>query len=268
MTMPVADCNSIRQALHDHLAAQVGVQQLRDACVVTLPFATVDQRCVDVFIELRAADFFLIHDGGKAVNELILQGMKITPSIERQFGMIAGRFGVAYSDEMFQTGTKFAGVAAQAYAVGMCSALAMIQLLNHVPMVEEQTLEGKIGPLLRRWGRKKAKLSENVRVAGRLKQHTFDFVLSPPKRQPISVSVLHPTAGALSAAERFGFKAQDLEGTHFGKWKRVAVEAKSEVWSPDARKIVDTFANGVIQVRSDDYATFEELSDTLDRLVA
>jgi hypothetical protein len=266
--MPVADCNSIRQALFDHLAAQVVVQQLRDACVVTLPFATVDQRWVDIFVEPRATDFFLIHDGGKAVNELILQGMKITPSIEREFGQIAGRFGVAYSDEMFQTGAKFPGVAAQAYAVGMCSALAMTQLLDHVPAAEEENLEGQIGVLLRRWGRKKAKVSENVRVNGKLKQHIFDFVLTPHKREPIMVSVLHPTAGALSAAERFGFKAQDLQGTHFAKWKRLAVEAKSEVWSPDARKIVETFAHSVIQVPSGDLASFDDLSETLDRLVA
>ncbi|HWR36836.1 MAG TPA: hypothetical protein VN622_13300 [Clostridia bacterium] len=266
--MPAANCNSIKQALHDHLAAQVSVQQVRDACVVTLPFVTVDQRCVDVFVEPRAADYFLIHDAGKAVNELILQGVKITPSVEREFELIAGRFGISYCDEMFQAGAKYNGLAAQAYAVGMCSALAMVQMVGHVPVVEEEPLEVQLGSLLRRWGRRKAKVSENVQVAGRLKQHTFDFVLTPQKGEPISVSILHPTAGALSAAERFGFKSQDLANTYAQNWRRVAVEAKAEAWSQDAHRIVETFAQAVISVPSGMPADFQQLSSRLDQLAA
>jgi hypothetical protein len=254
----------IKEALISHLSSHVAVQQIGDTCVATLPIETLDKRWVGVFIEPRAKDFYLIHDGGKAVNELILQGMKITPAVERGLSLVANRFGVSYGDEMFQTGAKIPDLAPKAYAVAMSSALAMANLLEHVPVVEEEPLEGQIGVLLHRWGRNRAKVTENVQVAGEIKRHTFNFLVSPRRKGlPIGVSVLHPTAGALAAAERFGFKAKDLANTTFGKWRRVAVEDKAEIWSPDARKIVESCADFVIPVRSGERATFEQICEAL-----
>jgi hypothetical protein len=251
----------------EYLAAHIEAQQVRDACVVTLPFETIDRRWVDVFIEPRAADFYLIHDGGKAVNELILQGMKITPAVEREFVLIASRFSVSYADEMFQSGAKISRIAEQVYAVGMASALAMTHLLEHVPMVQEETVEEHVGEALRKWGRNKAKVTENVRVQGHLKQHEFDFLVSPRhKGSPIAVSVLHPTAGPLAAAERFGFKANDLSGTNFGSWRKMAIEVKSEIWSADARRIVDASADIVVPIRSGEPAEYHQITDALDRV--
>jgi hypothetical protein len=220
-----------------------------------------------VFIEPRAADFFLVHDGGKAVNELILQGMRITPAIERGLTLMASRFGVSYDDEMFQTGTKIVGIAEKAYAVAMCSALAMTNILEHVPMVEEEPLEGQIGTVLRQWGKNRAKITTNVRVPGKLKQHMFDFLVSPKgKGKPISVSVLHPTAGSLAAAERFYFKANDLAKTQIRTWPMVAVEAKAENWSPDARKIVKDSASAVVPIKSGDPVDYDEIASILDEV--
>jgi len=260
----IVNCHSIKQVLSDYLISHVDVQQVRDMCVATIPFATVDNRWIDIFIEPRASDFFLIHDGGKAVNELILQGIKITPSIERDLALLAERFDVAYSEEMFQTGAKMAQFAERAYAIGMASALAMVQLLDHVNIAIEDPLEGQIGGFLRRWSKTKAQVNRNVKVNGGLKQHSFDYVVTPRKKGPaIALSILNPTAGALSAAERFGFKAKDLEGTQFGKWKRVAVEAKSEVWSREARRIVEKCADVVIEVPSGSPATYDQISEAL-----
>ncbi len=258
------NCQSIKQLLTEHLVAHIDVQQIRDLCVATVPFPTLDNRWVDVFIEPRNANFFLIHDGGKAVNELILQGMRVTPSVSQHFASIAAMFGVAYTDEMFQTGAKVDGIAKQVLAIGMCSALAMTQLLEHSPADEEYSLAGDIGSYLRRWGRNRAKVQQNVTVPGDLKQHTFDYVVTPKKGPAISLSILNPTAGALSAAERFGFKAKDLQGTDYGKWKRVAIETKSEVWSQQARRIVDRCADYVIEIPSEDHAEYEQISKALD----
>lgn len=267
--MVATDCNSIEQAVSDHLSAHISAHQLHGACVITIPFMTLDKRWVDVFIEPRHVDFFLIHDGGKAVNELILQGIKITPSIEKDFASLANRFGVTYGDEMFQTGAKIAHLPVNACAVGMCSALAMMPLLEHEPMTEEQTLESRIGTALRRWGRNRAKIQENEHLQGKVKQHVFDFVIHPQRKQPVTVSVLNPTtAGSLSAAERFGFKAQDLTETRYGKWKRIAVEAKAETWSRDARKIVETFAHEVIEIQTGDEGNLSVVGNALDRLIA
>jgi hypothetical protein len=262
----IVKCDSVKQALAEHLISRVDVQQVRDMCVATIPLFTLDNRWVDVFIEPRTSDFFLIHDAGKAVNELILQGMKITPSVEREFGQIAARMGIAYSDEMFQTGGKFSSVAEKVYAVGMSSALAMIQLLDHLPAAEEDPLQDQIGSILRRWSKKRGQVKQNVKVAGELKQHTFDYVFTPRKGPALALSILNPTAGALSAAERFGFKTKDLEKTAFGQWKRIAVEAKSEVWSKEARKIVEKCANAVLEIPSGSPATYEQVSDFLENI--
>jgi hypothetical protein len=205
-------CRSIKELLANYLIAQTEAQQIDDICVVTLPFQTLDDRWLDVFVESRANDFFLINDGGKAVNELILQGMKITSGIESHFIHLANRFGVAYTDEMFQTGAKLIGIPKAISSVGMCSMLAMTELLNYVPQSEEEPIRDQLRNVLHRWGRRRAKVSDNVTVAGEVKQHRFDFVLIPPRKTPISVSILNPTAGALSAAERFGFKFRDLSG--------------------------------------------------------
>jgi hypothetical protein len=259
------ECSGIKDSLVGYLSSHVAAQQIGETCVVTLPIETLDKRWVDVFIEPRVKDFYLIHDGGKAINELILQGMKITPAVERGLSLVAKRFGVSYSDEMFQTGTKLADLPTRVYAVGMSSALAMANLLEHVAEVEEEPVEGRIGTLLNRWGKNRAKVTENVRVSGEIKEHTFNFLVSPRhKGVPIGVSVLHPTAGALAAAERFGFKAKDLTGTSVGKWPRVAIEDKAEIWSPEARKIVKSCANFVIPIRSGERPTFEQISEALD----
>jgi hypothetical protein len=266
--MGTSNCLSIKQALIEHLAAQIDVQEMRNLCVVTLPLATIDQRWVDVFVEPRVADYFWIHDGGKAVNELILQGMKITNAVERGFEVIASRFGVSYSDEMFQTGAKFGGVASGSYAVGMCSALAMTQLLEHSAAVAEEPIEVEIGGFLKKWGKRRARVQEKVSVLGEIKQHEFDYVLHVPKRPPVSVSVLHPTAGSLSAAERFGFKTKDLANTEFGAWKRLAVETRSDDWSQESRKIVQKCADLIIEIPTDGHPTYEQIGTAMDQLAS
>jgi len=237
-------------------------------CVATIPFPTIDNRFVDVFFEHRAADYLLIHDGGKAVNDLILQGIKITDFMHREFEMLAKRFDVAYADEMFQTGAKLGEVANKAYAVAMCSAVAMTRLLDGSRPLEESPINAQLATVLRRWGRRKARVQERVSVKGEVKQHEFDFVLHPRGSQPIALSILNPTAGPLSAAERFGFKSGDLKGTRYGQWKRVAVEVKAEVWSRDARMIVQRFSDAVIEAPSGQLPSFQDISATLDSLAA
>ena len=263
----VINCGSIKQLLIEHLASSVDVNQVRDMCVATIPFVTIDSRWVDVFIEPRAKDFFLVHDAGKAVNEIILHGIKLTSSVDKNLGLIAGRFGVAYTDEMFQTGVKINKLADRVYAIGMCSALAMTQLLDHVPMIEEESLQDHIAVALRQWNKGSlAQIERDKKVAGDLKQHHFDFLVTPRNHAPVSITIVNPTAGALSAAERFGFKTKDL--AQYPDWQHVAVQAKSEVWSQEAKRIVDRCANAVIEAPSGAPPTYQAISDALDRIAA
>ena len=262
--MPTTDCLSIEHLMKSYLSSHVGVQQFGETCVVSLPIETFDKRWVGVFVEPRAKDYFLLHDGAKAVNELILQGMKITPTIERSLSLIASRFGVVYQDEMFQTGSKIDSLAARAYAVGTASALAMANLLEHVPVIEEEPIETKVGMLLSRWSRTRAKLTQNVTAKGEIKQHTFNFLVSPRNgAQPIAISILHPTGGALAAAERYGFKSKDLEKTPYGKWRRIAIKDKAELWTPEANNIIRRCANSEIAFRSGDVPTLDQIDEAL-----
>src|SRR6266481_3031967 len=105
-------CSGIEKLMESYLSSHTGVQQVGDTCVITLPIETFDKRWVGVFVEPRAKDYFIIHDGGKAVNELILQGMRITPTVERSLSLIANRFGISYQDEMFQSGGKLVSLPA------------------------------------------------------------------------------------------------------------------------------------------------------------
>lgn len=263
--MPELKCDSIKAALSAHLASLISIERLQDACVATLPLETLDGRMVGVFIEPRASDFFLIHDGGKAVDELILQGMKITPAVERGLALVANRFGISYSDESFQAGAKMSDLPMKAYAVGMSSAMAMANLLEHVPAVEEEPLEGQIGALLKRWGKNRARVTANVRLPGELKQHAFEFLISPRRKGlPIAVSVLHPGSNPLATAERFYFKADDLSSTAYGAWPLVAIEDKAETWSADAKKIVRKVAKKVIDIRSGEALSYDRVSEALN----
>ena len=266
--MTTLNCLSIKQMMSEYLALQTSAQCVGDAYVVTLPFLTIDGRWVDVFVEPRAADYFLVNDGGKAVNELILKGIKITSAIERDLGIFAERFQVAYTDETFQTGAKIDGLARAVAGVGMCSSLAMTETLQYSSQAQTETVEGQVKNVLKKWGRGRAKLTNDVTVAGKLNKHQFHFLLSPSKKPPVSVSILNPTAGSLSAAERFGFKTKDLVGTPFDKWRSIAVETKAEVWSADARRIVEKCADAVISIPSTERPSYKEISEVLDRMIA
>ncbi len=261
-----ASCSTIKQAISDHLTSQVIVSKVSSLCIATLPIQTLDGRWVDVFIDPRTPDFFLVHDGGKAVNELILQGRKLTPAVEREMELLASRFGVAFSDEMFQTGTRMEGLARTVSSIGMCSAMALGQLLETVRIQPDERLHEDVHATLRQWSRNRARVQENVHVRGDLKKHDFDFTVAVRKGPTIAVSLLNPTAGALSAAERFGFKAQDLNGTPAGKWKRLAIQTKAEVWSHDAKRIVERFADQVVDIPSGSHTPAQVIADALDRI--
>lgn len=251
--MSAIKCDSLRDSLRTHLLESTITEKVGDACVVTLPMPTIDGRIVSAFVESRAADYFLVHDGGKAVNELILQGVKITDSIEDHFEALAQSFGASYTDEMFQAIGKQPDLQKMILAIGACSGIAMAQLVGHIATATQEPLREQFGRALRVWGKKKVKVANEVPVRGRHAQHKFDFVAYPRtgRGEPIAMSVLSPRGNPLATAQRFGFKATDLDSTPFEKWPRVAVEDRAELWSAEAKNIVRNCAHLVIEIPSD-----------------
>src|SRR4051794_38149538 len=136
--MQTANCKSIKAAVLQHLAEGTAVEHVGELCIVTLPIRTIDDRLVDVFVEPRQADFYLVHDACKAANELILRGINITNAMNRNYSLLAERFGVKWSGEMFQTGCKVNGIASSALAIAMCSSMATLDLLGFVAEPEEE----------------------------------------------------------------------------------------------------------------------------------
>jgi hypothetical protein len=266
----VFKCESLRDSLTDYLLETTTFEQIGNTCVLTLPIPTVDGRIVGVFVEQRMGDYFLISDGGKAINELILQGVKITDSIKEHFAALAERFNISYTDEMFQGTGKQADLQRLILAVGTCSGMAMGQLVGHVVMPQEEPIREQFGHALRSWARNKARVSSEIELKGKRATHKFDFVAYPKivGAEPIVMSVLSPGSSSLGAAERFGFKATDLDSTRYKKWRRVAVEGHAEAWSSEAKDIVRSCAELVIEMPSNSPIKARTVGESLGLLLA
>jgi len=225
---------------------------------------------VDVFIETTLGNYLVVHDGGKAINELILQGVEITDSITKHFDALARRFNISYTDETFKTTVRSDDVMATILAVGMCSGLAMAQLVGHIPGAAQESLRDQFGHALRGWARKRFKVTDNVTVRGDYAQHRFDFVAYPKhiNAPTVAMSVLLPGSNSLAAAERFGFKATDLRSTKYRDWRRVVVQGRSESWSGEAKALLQRCADVVIELPDESGLDRQIVKDKLDLAVA
>jgi hypothetical protein len=245
------NCRTTQESLTQHLAGATAVTQVDNVCVVTLPIPTVDGRLVDVFAEIALGDYCTVHDGGKAINELILQGIKITDSITQHFEALARRFKVSYTDEAFKTAVRVPAVQRAILSVGICSALAMAQLVGHIPVPVEEPLREQFGHTLKGWAKTRFKIEDGVTVQGGYAQRRFDFVAHPrgPQAPTVAMSVLLPGSNSLAAAERFGFKTIDLNATRkYKEWEKVAIQGRPECWSGEAAALLRRCAHAVIEL--------------------
>lgn len=261
-------CESIKSSIQNFLSEQTIVETAGDLCVVTIPIPTVDGRLVDVFVERKLGDTLLVHDAGKAANELIINGVDITDSIDQRCDLLAQSFKVSWTDETFQKICKGDQLNQAVMSVAACSSLAMFNLIGHQALPEENPVRGQFGQVLKTWARGRAKIKEQVIVEGRSTQHTFDFVIQPKSHgRPVSISVLLPTGGSRAAAERFGFRVGDLQGKPEYQWKRLVVEAKSEQWSSKAKRIINQYADQVIEIEAEKKPLLSELSQTMTTIL-
>jgi hypothetical protein len=265
--MATDKCLSIKDSILSFVAQNTIVEQMGNMCVATLPIPTVDGRFVDVFIESKIGDYIFVHDGGKAANEMIIQGMDLTESVHRACEQLAHNFGVSWVDETFQSTCKLTQLNRAVMNVAACSSLATFHLVGHEAAAEENPIRGQVGVVLRKWARKRATVKDQVTLQGKLDLYAFDFLVRDRSMSsPVAVSVVHPTGGALSAAQRFGFKMEDLRGTQADKWKQLVVEVKSEAWSAKARRIIAEYADGVIEIGVDKKPVQSEIATAMERL--
>jgi hypothetical protein len=267
--MPELSCQSIKDSLLSYFSEATVIVPSGDGCGITFPLPTVDGRQIEVYIEFRAGNYAIVHDGGRAVNELILQGVKVTDSIHSYMDSLAKRYGATYTDESFRLTGLRSSIQEMIAAVGMCSALAMGQLIGNIAIPVEEPIREQFGHALRSWARKKMKVSVDVAVRGRRAQHKFDFVGYPKESglAPIAMSVISPGSNPLAAAERFGFKATDLDSTRYQNWRRVAVQGRSELWSNEARTILRDCADEVIEVSSGEAIKTQRVGSVLAGLL-
>jgi hypothetical protein len=259
-------CRSLRESLTEYLAQATAVQEVGDMCVATLPVPTVDGRLVDVVVESRMNDYCLVHDGGKAVNELILQGVNVTDSLTEFFKALAKRFQVSYDDEAFNATGKIADAQAMILSVGTCSSLAMAQLIGNISAATEAPLREQFGRAVRAWAKRRYKVAEDITVPGPHFQHRFDFVAYPrkPRNRTLAMSVLLPGSNSLAAAERFGFKSTDLESTVYGKWGKIALQGRSEAWSAEAKALLRRCADVVIELPGESTVDIKDIAQKLE----
>jgi hypothetical protein len=222
---------------------------------------------VDVFIESRSGDYFVVHDAGKAANELILQGVNLTPSIENNCHKLAERFSAQWSEEMFQVRCKIEHLNAAILGIAMCSSLATVFLLDHTADTGEDEIREQFGAALKTWSKKRARVKERVLIAGQWKQHNFDFVAYPKNAEPIAISVLAPSGSSISVADRAAFRARDLEETPFSKWRRVIVETRCESWTGPAKNLLAKCCDLVIEIPSGDVPQPEMIAASLGQFL-
>jgi hypothetical protein len=270
--MVLQDCSSIRDSLLSYIGEQTDVVELRDTCVITLPLRTVDDRWIDVYVEKRAADFYLVHDAGKTLTELISHGLRMTESKMNLLSGIADRFGAHIAEGAFTVGCKIDGVQAAIMAIGQCASLGMLDLLKHSPNFAQIPLISIVGKQLDVWATDKALVSSRVEVEGQNLQHTFDFVCHPfePTKAPIAITILKPSYTPMSHAKLYGYMVFDLSRTKCSRWKRVAILDKGSEWTPDSIELLEKHAQKVLSVSSAEDADKlqTELPRALDQLLA
>lgn len=275
--MTASKCSEVSEAIRAFLAKNVSAQDVPGACIVTLPVPAADGRLIDIFIESKIGSNCLIHDGGKAANEIIMSGVDLTPRIKRRFDKLARTFKVFWdsNSDMFTATCKADDLSHAVLRLAGCSALATYEIAVREAFEQEEEeapIRAQFSAALAgwaktaRWGNKRPTIREKVSVTGRHSQHEFDFLVDGKRHSPVAVSILIPTNGSRSAAERFGFKVADTDHTEASKWKRLAVAARAEDWSDNSRGIVRACADDMIEIGKARKPIQNQIEEAMERL--
>lgn len=242
-------CSSVKQSMIDYLRSMTEASQEDEDCIVTLPIVTFDQRWVDVCVTERSPGNFVVDDSGKAWDELFTQGVAMTDVVSSHFTAIANRFGVDFAKGRFRVGCNLELLQHSIWTIGQCSSLAMSELISHRPSIEKD-LKKAVGGIIRDWSIGSGfRVQADRVVEGEKTEHTFDFVAAEDANV-IAINILNPGAGGLARAQRYGFQSLDLRPSPADKWKKMAILARPDEWSNDARNLVKKLAQSVVDYRN------------------
>lgn len=260
--MDTLNCLSIKTSLIDYLQKEVEVAAFKDRCVITLPIKTLDDRYVNIFAENKFGDFFLVHDAGKTLNELFVQGISLTDTKRAHLEMMAKQFGAELTQEVFTIGCKLEGLQDAILCISQCATLAMFELLDHRPEIEEETLSSRVSRSLKKWqpafitGIERA-----ISIKGTKFPHRFDFVIYPAndrEHNTTAIKLLPPTYSGTVQAERYAYLVLDIEHTPYNIWPRMVVVTKVETWPLPALQMVRGLSQGILEIRSGEENIIEE----------
>jgi hypothetical protein len=251
----MVNCSELRESLIALFAKEIEVTSLDTACIVTLPLKTPDDRYIDVFVEpVRDSLFTYVHDGGKNTAELFAQGIHPNDTQESMLKGIARAHGAVFQNGRFQIACPNAeSVRSAILAISQCATLAMIEVVSHVPTVEDEALSSRVARTLKAWQPNYVEIHRRFKVDGRMGQHTFDFVTTPVRlnTRTVAVKILHPSIGPQIQARLYGFLAYDISGTEAAEWPRLAIVAKSEEWSDRSLQLVSSLSKDTILLETD-----------------
>lgn len=246
MTVAHLLCSSLKDSLLTYLAEQTSAHDINGDCALTVPINTIDNRWVDIMVENRGPDFYLVHDSGKAVDELFLQGVAQSDQRSDLLKSIARRYGVSVEDGRFITGCPTGKLQHSIWAVAHCSGMAMGEILRHKPNIETEIVKTAVGDIVAEYGAERhIRVQPNVSAKGNTSNHSFDFIVDGAT-EVVAINVLNPGANAKARAERYGFQGFDLQQTH-SSYQRLAVLANPSDWSSEARRLVDRFATRTVE---------------------
>lgn len=258
-------CSLIKESFLAYVANRTMVHEAGGECVITVPISTLDNRLVDVYVESYGKDFFRVHDSGKAVDELFLQGVSLSARKSELLLKLARHYSVSFSNDVFTAGCTSSSLDKTIWAVAHASSMAMTELLRHSPGTgEDELVKSAVEKIITSWGSdNQIIVGREISVRGELAQHTFDFV-AQSERNVVAINVLSPGSSAIGRAQRYGFQGLDLL-SRYPRYQKMAVLANPDSWSNESRHLVKEIATRVVEF-STIATSAREVVTTLDSL--
>lgn len=263
MASPI--CNSLKDALVAGFNRDLEVIATDEFCVVTLPIRTADDRLVDVYVEPMTGSkvFMYVHDAGKNTAELWAQGVhRDTDTQERRLKGIAAAHGATLHNGRFQILCRNEQeVLAAIPSIGQCAALAMVDVVTHLPNIQDEALASRVSRALNDWKPSYVEIKRRHSVQGTHQSHVFDFVSFPVKarKRTVAIRLLPPSVGPAWQVAKYGFMALDLQRRDAGKWPRLAIVSRADEWPESALEAIQMFSTDVLILKTDEENQVERI---------
>lgn len=148
-------------------------------------------------------------------------------------------------------------------AVAQCQILAMTDVLQLKPALEDESVLSRVRRTLEEWKPRYVKAIEpNIVIKGKHEQHRFDFVSYPKKtstHNTVAVKILAPSYAPAWQADRYGFFVLDIEKTAYARWQRLALITKADLWSDSALQLVEKLSDQTLKMETDQEEEIETL---------